>query len=90
MVDIGCNSNHKFGQDTNEVHEDIILIISLKESTRAIAGFHVTTCCKPCDQPRDTARQEECSGLDEKSLCTFCHCDGRAKGIAREHQNGFL
>jgi hypothetical protein len=25
------------------VHEDIIQIISLKESTRDIAGFHVTT-----------------------------------------------
>ena len=43
-VDIGRNStNHKFGQDTIEVHEDIIQIISLKESTRDIAGFHVTT-----------------------------------------------
>ena len=47
-------------------------------------------CCKPSDQPRDAARREECSGLDEKSLTTFCCCDGRAKGFAREHQNGFL
>ena len=47
-------------------------------------------CCKPSDQPRDAARREECSGLDEKSLTTFCRCDGRAKGIAREHQHGFL
>ena len=29
-------------------------------------------CCKPSDQPRDTARREECSDLDEKSLTTFC------------------
>jgi len=28
--------------------------------------------------------------LDENSLTTFCRCDGRAKGIAREHQNGFF
>jgi hypothetical protein len=54
------------------------------------AGMQFSTCCKPSDQPRDTARWEECSGLDEKSLTTFCRCDGRAKGIAREHQNGFL
>ncbi len=47
-------------------------------------------CCKPSDRPRDTARREEFSGLDEKSLTTFCRCDGRAKGIAREHQNGFF
>jgi len=25
----------------------------------------------------------------KKSLTTFCRCDGRAKGIAREHHNGF-
>jgi hypothetical protein len=47
-------------------------------------------CCKPSDQPRDAARWEEYSGLDENSLTTICRCDGRAKGIAREHQNGFL
>jgi len=34
------------------------------------------TCCKPSDQPRDAARWEECLDLDEKSLTTFCHCDG--------------
>ncbi len=28
-------------------------------------------CCKPSDQPRDAARQEECSDLDEKSVTTF-------------------
>jgi len=38
-------------------------------------------CCKPFDQPRDAAWQEECSDLDEKSLTTFCRCDGRGKGI---------
>ncbi len=29
-------------------------------------------CPKPSDQPRDAARREECSDLDEKSLTTFC------------------
>ena len=29
------------------------------------------TCPKPSDQPRDAARREECSDLDEKSLTTF-------------------
>ncbi len=29
-------------------------------------------CPKPSDQPRDAARGEECSDLDEKSLTTFC------------------
>jgi hypothetical protein len=29
-------------------------------------------CPKPSDQPRDPARREECSDLDEKSLTTFC------------------
>jgi len=38
-------------------------------------------CCKPSDQPRDAARREECSSLDEMSFTTFCRCDGRAKGI---------
>ena len=46
-------------------------------------------CCKPSDQPRDAARQEECLDLDEKSLTTFCRYDGRAKRIARVHHNGF-
>jgi hypothetical protein len=32
----------------------------------------VTKCCKPSVQPRDAARREECSDLDEKSLTTFC------------------
>jgi len=41
------------------------------------------------DQPRDTARWEECLDLDEKSLTTFCRYDGRVKGIAREHQHEF-
>jgi hypothetical protein len=41
----------------------------------------VSTCPKPSDQPRDAARREECSKLDEKSLTTFCRCDGRAKGF---------
>jgi hypothetical protein len=38
-------------------------------------------CCKPSDQPRDAARREKCSDLDEKSVTTFCRCDRRAKGI---------
>jgi hypothetical protein len=29
-------------------------------------------CPKPSDQPRDAARREECSDLEEKSLTTFC------------------
>ncbi len=41
----------------------------------------LVACCKPSDQPRDAARWEECSSLDEKSLTTFCRCDGRAKGV---------
>jgi hypothetical protein len=32
----------------------------------------IASCPKPSDQPRDAARQEECSDLDEKSLTTFC------------------
>jgi len=36
---------------------------------------------------RKVPRREECSDLDEKSLTTFCHCDGRAKGIDREYQD---
>ena len=31
----------------------------------------VVPCCKPSDQPRDAARREECSDLDEKSLTAF-------------------
>ena len=41
----------------------------------------VMACPKPSDQPRDAARREECSDLDEKSLTTFCRCEGKAKGI---------
>jgi hypothetical protein len=55
-----------------------------------LALTSVVNCCKPSVQPRDAAQREECSDLDEKSLTTFCHCDGRAKGIAKEHQNGIL
>jgi len=40
-----------------------------------------TDCCKPSDQPRNAARWEECSDLDEKSLTTFCRCEWRVKGI---------
>ena len=45
--------------------------------------FHppTTPCHRPPDQPRDAARREECSDLDEKSFNYFCRCDGRAKGI---------
>ncbi len=32
---------------------------------------YVPSCLRPSDQPRDAARQEECSDLDEKSLTTF-------------------
>ncbi len=37
-------------------------------------GLHqqLACCPKPSDQPRDAARREECSDLDEKSLTTFC------------------
>ncbi len=38
-------------------------------------------CHRPPDQPRDAARWEECSDLDEKSFNYFCCCDGRVKGI---------
>ena len=48
------------------------------------------TCHRPSDQPRDAARWEECSDLDEKSLNYFCVVVGGQKGFAREHQNGFL
>jgi len=59
--------------------------VTMKHGIETLRGL----CCKPSDQPRDAAQREECSGLDEKSLTTFCRCDERAKGIAREHQNGF-
>ena len=58
-------------------------------STKAQKHGKHGSCCKPSNQPRDAARREECSNLDEKSLTIFYRCDGRAKGIAREHQNGF-
>ncbi len=32
----------------------------------------ISACPRPSDQPRDAARREECSDLDEKSLPTFC------------------
>ncbi len=47
-------------------------------------------CCKPSDQPRDAARREECSDLDEKSLTTFCCWDERAKGSDWDHLNDFM
>jgi len=61
----------------------------MKEILKHVFNITESNCCKPSDQPRDAARREECSDRDEKSLTTFCRCDGRAKGIAREHQNGF-
>jgi hypothetical protein len=47
-------------------------------------------CPRPSDQPRDAARWEECSDLDEKSLTTFCCWDERAKGNAGEHLMDFM
>jgi hypothetical protein len=47
-------------------------------------------CPKPSDQPRDAARREECSDLDEKSLTTFCRLDERAKGSDGDHLNDFI
>ena len=47
------------------------------------------TCHRPSDQPRDAARWEECSGLYEKSLTTFCCCDGRAKGLLESTKMDF-
>ncbi len=41
--------------------------------------FSVSSCIKPFDQPRDAARWEECSDLDEKNLLLLRRC-GRAKG----------
>jgi len=63
--------------------------IIVTATATAVAIAAARHCCKPSDQPRDAARREECSDLDKKSLTTFCRYDGRAKGIAREHQNGF-
>ena len=47
------------------------------QTTRWAQAVTTTTatpyyCPKPSDQPRDAARREECSDLDEKSLTTFC------------------
>ncbi len=47
-------------------------------------------CPKPPDQPRDAARREECSDLEEKSLTTFCRWDGRVKGSDGDHLNDFM
>ena len=45
----------------------------------------LTPCPKPSSQPRDAARREECSQLDEKSLTTFLLLNGRAKGSGAVH-----
>ncbi len=50
----------------------------------------LTSCSKPFNQPRDAARQEECSDLDEKRFNYFYGVVEGRKGFAREHQNGFL
>ena len=46
-------------------------------------------CPKPPIQPRDAARREECSQLDEKSLTTFSLLNGRAKGSDGDRLNDF-
>ena len=38
-------------------------------------------CPKPSDQPRDAARREECSDLEEKSLTTFVVETGGQKEV---------
>jgi len=45
---------------------------------------------RPPDQPRDAARWEECSDLDEKSFDYVCVVVGEWKGFAREHQKVFF
>ncbi len=55
------------------------LVVSLGRAAPALAvaadsaasARFVAACSKPFDQPKDTARQEECLDLDEQSLTTF-------------------
>ncbi len=53
----------------------------------SMSGLDV--CCKPSDQPRDAARQEECSNRMKRVLLLFVVVMGGRKGFARGHQNGF-
>jgi len=58
--------------------------------TQDVSPEHLINWCRPPDQPRDPARREECSDLDEKSLTNFGVIVGGRKGFAREHPNKFL
>ena len=49
----------------------------------------VAYCPKPSDQPRDAARREECSDLDEKSLTTFVVETGGQKGLLESTKMDF-
>ena len=46
-------------------------------------------CCKPSDQPRDAARREECSDLDEKSLILFVVVMRERKGLLESTKMDF-
>jgi hypothetical protein len=63
----------------HEVYTRGLTAISLHNTAGSLSyvgnnanAFSIINCCKPSDQPRDAARQEEWSDLDEKSLTTFC------------------
>ncbi len=47
-------------------------------------------CPNPSDQPRDAARREECSDLDEKSLTTFCSLSEEGKRSDGDRLNDFM
>ncbi len=53
--------------------DDNIFSIAMyfKTSVVGMNNNKLPVCPKPSDQPRDAARREECSDLDEKSLTTF-------------------
>jgi hypothetical protein len=47
-------------------------------------------CSKPFDQPRDAARREECSDLDEKSLTTFMSLEKGKKDLLESTNMDFM
>jgi hypothetical protein len=67
------------------VWQDQVPSLIKKMKMRGFVG-----CPKPPIQPRDAARREECSQLDEKSLTTFSLLNGRAKGSDVDRLNDFM
>ncbi len=67
-----------------------LLILSLIGIGAAHTHIVNSVWCRPPDQPRDAARREECSDLDEKSLTTFVVVMGGRKGLLESTKMDFM